>query len=263
MKRAWSQLLLIFIGVLCLMAQPARQKAEDKIEQPARTAREQSTPEGHHNHQAPVLDELMNPETRAKLLADKRESEFNHHLAGLFVAVGGAFILLKAVLGKRWTLAKYIWPASFLASGIFVFVWSDTELWPFGDRQWLEALQHNREVLQHKIFAVLLLGLGSIEWLHVKETWKAAWSQLVFPALAIAGSILLLFHQHESGMHGADHMELMARIQSQHLSYAVIGIGIGVAKGAAELRISGRKIFAKLWPMLMIALGILLMFYHE
>src|SRR2546426_1894378 len=79
LKRAWSQLLLIFIGVLCLMAQPARQKAEDKIEQPARTAREQSMPEGHHNHQAPVLDELMNPETRAKLVADKRESEFNHH----------------------------------------------------------------------------------------------------------------------------------------------------------------------------------------
>jgi len=245
------------------MAQPARQRAEDKIEQLAGTAQEQSMPEGHHNHQEPVLNESVNPENQAKLLADKRESEFNHHLAGLFVAVGGIFILLQAALGKRWTLAKYIWPASFLASGIFVLVWSDTELWPFGGRQWLEALQHNREVLQHKTFAVLLVGLGSIEWLRVKGTLRAAWSGLVFPLLAIAGSILLLFHQHEGGMHGPSHMDLMAQIQSQHLSYAVTGIGIGVAKGAAELRMRGRKIFAKLWPTLMVALGILLMFYRE
>jgi copper resistance protein D len=241
-KRGWSPLLLIFIAVPCLVAQ--------------------SVPEGHH-HEAPALNEPVNSETPEKLIADKRESEFNHHLAGLFVAVGGAFILLEAVLGKRWRLAKYIWPASFLASGIFVLVWSDTELWPFGDRQWLEALQHNPEVLQHKTFAVLLLGLGSIEWLYVNQTLKAAWTRLAFPVLAIAGSILLLFHQHEGGMQGPDHMNVMARIQFQHLSYAVTGIGIGVAKGAAELRMRGRKIFARLWPTLMVMLGILLMFYRE
>src|SRR2546422_2351394 len=216
------------------MAQPTQQRFGDNVEQLAARKRAPSMHEEHHGHNPSILNDPTDAENQVKMLADKKESEFNHHVAGFFVVLGGIFILAQAALTERWPLARHIWPASFLASGIFVFVWSDTELWPFGDRQWLEALQHNREVLQHKIFAVLLLGLGSIEWLHVKETWKAAWSRLVFPAIAIAGSILLLFHQHESGMHGADHMELMARIQSQHLSYAVIGIGIGVAKGAAE-----------------------------
>jgi hypothetical protein len=86
---------------------------------------------------------------------------------------------------------------------------------------------------------------------------------LVFPVLAVGGSVLLLFHQHEAGMHGAHHMELMARIQSEHLSYAVVGIGIGVAKGLSEVTSRAQKVFAYLWPLLMLGLGVLLMFYQE
>jgi len=209
------------------------------------------------------LDAITQAKLHAKLLADKKESEFNHHLAGFFVALGGAFIFFGGLIAKKWPAAKYIWPVSFLLSGIFVLVWSDTELWPFGHRQWLEALQNNREVLQHKTFAVMLLALGIIEWLRVNETVKAVWSGLVFPLLAIAGSILLLFHQHEAGMQGPDHMELMARIQSEHLSYAMVGLGIGLSKGLAEIVTPAQKIFAKIWPTLMFGLGVLLMFYRE
>jgi hypothetical protein len=152
---------------------------------------------------------------------------------------------------------------TFLLSGIFVLVWSDTELWPFGHRQWLEALQNNMEVLQHKTFALLLLSVGCIEWWRASGTLKAVSARLVFPAMAIAGSILLLFHQHEAGMHGANHMELMARIQSEHMQYAVLGIGLGVVKAASELKTRGQTLFAGLWPLFMVGLGVLLMFYTE
>ena len=118
-------------------------------------------------------------------------------------------------------------------------------------------------MLQHKVFAALLLGLGSIEWLRVKGTLRSAWSAFVFPAIAIGGSILLLFHQHEAGMHGPDHMELMARIQSQHLSYSLLGIGLGLTKGLSEIRVPGQRVLAKLWPLLMVGLGVLLMLYRE
>ena len=212
--------------------------------------------EGHQGDGHSIPNKPMDTETQAKLLSDKEESEFNHHLAGFFVALGGAFILLQGALRNRWSLTKYIWPASFLLSGIFVFVWSDTELWPFGNRQWMEALQH-------KTFAILLLGLGCIEWLRLKGVLRTAWSGLVFPVLAIAGSVLLLFHQHESGMHGPNHMELMMRIQSQHFRYAAVGIGIGLTKGLAELGTRGQKVFGRMWPLLMVALGFLLMFYRE
>ena len=144
-------------------------------------------------------------------------------------------MLVETVRDKK-SLLQYLWPACFLLSGIFVLVWSDTELWPFGSHHWFETMQRDPEVLQHKIFAVLLLGLGAIEWLRLKGTLRAAWSGFVFPAIAIGGSILLLFHHHQAGMHGPDHMELMARIQSQHLSFALVGIGIGLTKGLSEIR---------------------------
>src|SRR5262249_28176535 len=130
-------------------------------------AQQPSTHEGHgahHGMSMPMNTEAMTPEAQAKLLADKKESEFNHHLAGFFVALGAVFILFQDRLARKWPAGKCVWPACFLLSGIFVLVWSDTELWPFGNRRWLEAMTHSSEVLQHKTFAVLLLALGVIEW---------------------------------------------------------------------------------------------------
>jgi copper resistance protein D len=209
------------------------------------------------------MDEAAHLRLRAKVLADKKESEFNHHLAGFFVAAAGIFALFQSNLARRWPLVKYVWPACFLVAGIFLLVWSDTELWPFGHRQWLEALQNNREVLQHKTFAILLLLLGAIEFRRVRGTLLAAWGGWVFPLVAICGSILLIFHQHEGGMIGEHHMETMARIQSQHLSYTACGFGIGLTKGLSELETVRAGFLAKLWPLFLIALGVLLMFYKE
>ena len=209
------------------------------------------------------MDEAAHAKMEAKTLADKKESEFNHHLAGFFVAVAGVFVLFEPQLAKRWALVKYVWPACFLLAGIFVLVWSDTELWPFGHRQWLEALQNNREVLQHKTFAILLFGLGAVEWQRARGALLAAWSGWVFPLVAISGSIILIFHQHEGGMVGPHHMETMARIQSQHLSYTACGLGIGVTKGLSELARDRAGIFTRTWPLLLVVLGTLLMFYRE
>lgn len=103
--------------------------------------------EEHHGHAhiSMSMVEEMSPSMQAKLLADKKESEFNHHLAGLFVGLAGVFGLLQCVLAKRWLAATYAWPACFLVSGIFLLVWSDTELWPFRHREWLDALDTIRK----------------------------------------------------------------------------------------------------------------------
>jgi copper resistance protein D len=217
----------------------------------------------HHEHMSMPMVHEMSPAQQTKLLADKKESEFNHHVAGFFVALAGILVMLQPNLAKRWPAVKYALPTCFLISGVLVLIWSDTELWPFGHREWLEALRHNREVLQHKLFAILLLGLGLTEWQRARGVLKAFWSGWVFPVLAIGGSFLLLFHQHEAGMHGANHVEVMERIQSEHLSYAVAGIGIGLAKGMAEVKSGLQGVFSKAWPALMIVLGVSLMFYLE
>jgi hypothetical protein len=226
-------------------------------------------PSGHQRHQGheglsmSSDDHSMTPAMQAKLLADKQESEFNHHLAGFLVALAGVLIFFQGGLAKRWPGVKYGWPACFLVAGIFLLIWSDAELWPFGDSAWLESLKDDPEVLQHKTFAVLLISLGAIEWQRARDVLKAAWSGWVFPILAIGGSVLLLFHQHEAGMHGPDHMELMARIQSQHVSYSLTGIGVGLSKGLSEVETRRQGFFCRLWPLLMVVLGILLMFYRE
>jgi hypothetical protein len=217
----------------------------------------------HHDHAAMAMDEPITPAQQAKLLADKRESEFNHHLAGFFLVLAGILILGEASFHHRAAIARYAWPVCFLASGLFVLVFSDTELWPFGPKPWIQGMLSNHEVMQHKTFAVLLLILGGIELARAREKLTAAWSAWVFPAFAMIGSVLLLFHSHDTGMHGPDHMATMRRIQMQHFSYSGIGFGIGIAKGLSEVHNKWQPIFARLYPALMIVLGILLMVYVE
>jgi hypothetical protein len=231
---------------------------------PAAKPEQPSSDGGHSAHEGMAMDtQAITRDSQAKLLADKKESEFNHHLAGLFVALGAAFMLFQDRLKTRWPAVKHFWPACFLISGIFVLVWSDTELWPFGRQRWIDAMIHSSEVLQHKTFAVLLLTLGIIEWQRAREVLTSAWSGWVFPALAIGGSVLLLFHSHEAGMHGADHLERMARIQSEHLSYSLAGIGVALTRSLSEIETHWRNVFSKTWPVLMMVLGILLMLYRE
>jgi copper resistance protein D len=201
--------------------------------------------------------------TPEKLAADKHESEFNHHLAGFFVVLAGIFILAEPRLSVRWPNVRYAWPVCFLLAGVFVLVFSDTELWPFGPQSWSYGLSQHLEVRQHKSFALILLAVGVIEFLRARGSLKAAWAGWVFPIVAITGSLILIFHEHSGGMHGAGHMERMARIQSQHHTYTAAGFGIGLTKGLSEIKTNWQPLFSKLWPSIMIVLGVMLMFYVE
>jgi putative copper resistance protein D len=219
---------------------------------------------GHEGMSMPMDEPThMDAGQQSKLLADKKESEFNHHLAGLFVILAGVFILAQGALPQRWSYVRFAWPACFLLSGLFLLVFSDTELWPFGPQSWWYGLTHNPEDLQHKTFAVILLALGVLEVQRVRGVLKSPWARWLFPVLACFGSVLLLFHEHHSGMHGAAHMTTMARIKAEHLNFAVAGFGIGVFRGISEVPTRWQPMFARLWPLLMIVLGVLLVLYHE
>jgi putative copper resistance protein D len=219
---------------------------------------------GHEGMSMPMDEPTqMDAALQSKLLADKKESEFNHHLAGLFVILAGVFILAQGALSQRWTFLRFAWPACFLLSGLFLLVFSDTELWPFGPQSWWYGLTHNPEDLQHKTFALILLALGVLEVQRVRGVLKSVWAKWLFPVLAGFGSVLLLFHEHHSGMHGAAHMTTMARIKAEHLNFSVTGFGIGVFRGVSEIPTRWQEMFAKLWPLLMIVLGVLLVLYHE
>jgi hypothetical protein len=227
-------------------------------------AQPQDMPEGHEGMSMSMpMDHALSPSDLAKIHADKLESEFNHHLAGCFLLLAGVFFLAEGDQKQHWAFTRFAWPACFLLSGIFVIIFSDTELWPFGRQQWLHTMAVNGEVLQHKLFALILLGLGVIEMFRARGTLQATWWAWVFPIFAAAGAFMLLFHSHGAGMVGPNHMDRMATIQSEHLSYSITGFGIALTKGLSETHTKLQPFFVKLCPALMMVLGALLMVYVE
>jgi len=247
----------IFVAVLLLFG--ARQASAQAGSPDAVHAGHEGMDTSMPMHDATANHELQ----QAILLEDKKESEFNHHLAGLLVILAGLFLVAEATLRQRQPWTRFAWPACFLVCGVFLLVFSDTELWPFGPQSWWYGLTHNPEDLQHKMFAVVLLTLGALEIQRARGVLKSAWGAWAFPLLAVFGSVMLLFHEHHSGMHGVDHMAVMRRIQAEHLRFAIAGSSIGVVKGLSELPTPWKAIFTKSWPLLLIGLGVLLMRYTE
>src|SRR6266849_4668192 len=75
------------------------------------SARDHSANSDHAGHEAMsmTMDEQpqMDAAQQRKLLADKKESEFNHHLAGFFVILAGIFILSGGTLNRRWSFLRF------------------------------------------------------------------------------------------------------------------------------------------------------------
>jgi putative copper resistance protein D len=206
------------------------------------------------------------PAQAAKRIADKRESELNHHLAGLFVIIAGIFILAESPLAKRWSAIRYVWPICFLAAGLFLLIYSDTEIWPFGPQTPWYAITHNAEVLQHKTFSIILLALGYVEFQRTRGRWKSPLTAWLFPLIGGVGAILLLVHVHSGDMHAPNAMESMRHIQKQHHWFAATGFGVVLTNGVARLTNPPQKwqnFFRAAWPSLLIILGILLTLYTE
>jgi copper resistance protein D len=206
---------------------------------------------------------VISPESAAHDITETRVSEFNHRLAGFILFLASIFLLAEESIEKRWSSATYVWPLCLLFAGLFVLVFSDADIWPLGPQTPWYALSHNLEDLQHKGFAAILLALGYVEFQRAKGRFRGVWPTLLFPVLAIAGTILLLFHVHSGDMNAPDAMKVMAHIQTQHRWFAAAGLGIAVTKGLAETTHKGHQVLKRTWPALLTVLGVLLMAYTE
>jgi hypothetical protein len=126
---------------------------------------------------------------------DIADSEFNHHCAG-YILVAVALLMLAGEGSPKLRFTQAIWPLLFVAAGLFLAVWSDKEIWPRGFLSWTWLLHHDAEARQHKIYGLLLLALGAIEYSRWRQKLPRMWEIWTFPVLAALGAVLLLFHPH-------------------------------------------------------------------
>ncbi len=224
-----------------------------------------------HNMDHHLMEEMGSmpgpaPESQAKLEEDKRFSEFNHHLAGLFVMLAGLLTLFGSSLARRIGFVRYLWAAFFFIPGVYLFFLSDPESWPVGSQTLQYVITSNHQVLQHKVFSLILLVLGVVEFLRVRYDLNSPWAVGLFPALAATGALLLLFHPHPmppgTEMDPAEHLSMM-KVERQHLGFAAVGFGIALSKAAADWGRFHTRLMRNLFAALLALLGLLLLAYTE
>jgi putative copper resistance protein D len=199
-------------------------------------------------------------------------SEYNHHMAGLFVSAMGLLAVIERARGTRW--ARH-WPLGLLGLAAFLFVRNDPRAWPLGPAGFWESMVLP-DVLQHRLVVVVVVGLAVFEWLvRIGRLSRPGW-RLVFPTLCAVGGALLLTHSHA-----------MFNLKSEFLaevSHAPMGI-LGVVMGWGrwlEVRLprgedadqrestqawSGveraRRVAGWAWRVAMVLIGAILLFYRE
>jgi hypothetical protein len=188
-------------------------------------------------------------------------------LAGLGVILVGLAELRTAMGWQALVWLRWVLPASLIGSGVFLLIWSDHEAWPIGSWTLAETLSgKDPEMLQHKIFGVLALGVGLVEaFLRAQKIQHVFWRALL-PSFALVGGLMLFIHMH--GPHPAGH-----QIQVHHQVMGTLALAGGLAWFAGEwlfqppasLSAAAQpKSFLKIiWALFVVIIGVQLVLYSE
>ena len=164
---------------------------------------------------APPTDAVTGSLIAQRNAEDIAWSEYNHHIAGLFVAAMGLLALL-----EHWPrLAPFArhWPMLMLGLAGFLFLRADEAVWPLGQLGLIESLR-DPEIAQHRIFLALIIGFGIFEWRVRTRRVTAQWAPLAFPFITGVGGALLLAHSH-----GLANIREEFLIEITHTPLALVG----------------------------------------
>ena len=186
--------------------------------------------------------------------ADRAWSEYNHHFAGFFVLSMGLLAVCQGG-GARW--ARH-WPLLFLGLALFLLIRNDPGAWPLGPQGFWEGFAHP-EVLQHRIFVLLVVAFGIFEWAVRTGRLRSPGWALIFPVLCAVGGGLLLTHSHASLNLKDEYL-----IEVTHAPLGVLAMIVGWGRWL-ELRLSPRegRIPSQIWPVAFTLIGVLLIIYRE
>ena len=186
---------------------------------------------------------------------DMAWSEYNHHWAGLLVALMGIAALAQRSGRAPW--AKH-WPLLFLLLAAFLFVRADPEVWPMGAIGPIESLK-DPEVAQHRLFVAIIIAFALFEWGVRTGRIASRRLMLVFPLLTAIGGTLLLTHSHALG-----NVKDELLVELTHLPIAVLGVTAGWARWLeVEAPERDGRWAGWLWPACFVLIGLLLLDYRE
>jgi putative copper resistance protein D len=182
-------------------------------------------------------------------------SEYNHHWAGLAVLLIG---LLATIAQKRSLRFARYWPLLFIGLAAFIFLRADPEGWPLGPDSFWEAI-HDGGVLQHKVFALILVVFAIFETRVQLERPGFRASAYVFPAVCALGGAFLLTHSHV-----LDNIKEQLLVELSHTSIAVAAVLAGWSRWL-QVRIpkSDTMLATRIWPICFILIGAILLNYRE
>ena len=146
-------------------------------------------------------------------------SEYNHHWSGAIVLLVGLLALGARVPALSAGLVTGLLP--FLALAVFLFLRADPENWPLGPRGFWESFLV-AEVLQHRLFVVLIVLFGFFEWGVTTGRISSPRAALVFPGVCAVGGALLLTHAHPLGNIKE---ELLSELS--HIPLGILGVVAG------------------------------------
>jgi hypothetical protein len=206
-------------------------------------------------------------------------SIFNHRGSGLFVLLWGITALLVGLQYPRKTWLRFVPPLALFGLVEFLLLRNDPMTWPLGPIGfWLSM--RSPEVFQHRIFILIILGMGITELLRAADRLPPFFAKYALPLLALTASILILFHRHEPAMQMQATMPnmsmpmpagpqpgsmeaSMAIIKRQHALLAAVGFGFVVTKLLADTGRLPTRLGNILWPAFAIVTGLILMGYTE
>ncbi|TLY17721.1 MAG: hypothetical protein E6K69_01775 [Nitrospirae bacterium] len=202
--------------------------------------------------------------------AGKAFSEFNHHIAGIFVLLIGLSELREALAVALLAGTRFMLPIGLLGAGTYLIIWSDHEAWPIGSLSFVQTFfSGDWEILQHKVYAMLHLTVGTIELLkRMGRLGHAIW-KVPLPTLAVIAGMMLFLHSH--GAHPAAH-----KIALHHAVMGTMAIIAGSSKfasGWTMQRVSATKgsdlqhlpsrSWGVAWVGFILLIGIQLLLYSE
>ena len=219
-----------------------------------------------HGHDAAVQEQgHQHAAVRGELWEGSRQgiaySEFNHHMAGVFLLLIGLSEVRQALGWPALVWTRFLLPGALTVGGIFLLIWSDHDSWPIGSMTFAQTFfGSDEEVLQHKTYGVLAFVVGVVEFLR-RTGWfaHAVWA-VPLPLFAIVGGLMLFSHSH--GDHPA-----ASTIVLHHVIMGMMAITAGSSKLVSGWRtrsvLTERSYWELLWASLVVFIGLQLLIYSE